>query len=246
MSKPDSNTEAQSGNKTEPTFEQTVNETVAGMMKGDNGKWQFAEGSELSDQVKFAAKTERRRRDQEGAYTKQMEEVAALKAMNEQLTAKVKTKPSAYISDEQAQELDNLKFEDPDAWRAKLNEYDTQASKQLQEELVKMEQESSKQAEVERRKIVLAQFNAQNPQLNLTDEVIIDNVPPRIIKQLETGEIAFDDFLAKAKTYITTPKVLDSGTVLAAEPNMGQLQGSANPSVDNQLGSDDSYENEVY
>lgn len=246
MSKPDSNTEAQSGNKTEPTFEQTVNETVAGMMKGDNGKWQFAEGSELSDQVKFAAKTERRRRDQEGAYTKQMEEVAALKAMNEQLTAKVKTKPSASISDEQAQELDNLKFEDPDAWRAKLNEYDTQASKQLQEELVKMEQESSKQAEVERRKIVLAQFNAQNPQLNLTDEVIIDNVPPRIIKQLETGEIAFDDFLAKAKTYITTPKVLDSGTVLAAEPNMGQLQGSANPSVDNQLGSDDSYENEVF
>lgn len=246
MSKPDSNTEAQSGNKTEPTFEQTVNETVAGMMKGDNGKWQFAEGSELSDQVKFAAKTERRRRDQEGAYTKQMEEVAALKAMNEQLTAKVKTKPSASISDEQAQELDNLKFEDPDAWRAKLNEYDTQASKQLQEELVKMEQESSKQAEVERRKIVLAQFNAQNPQLNLTDEVIIDNVPPRIIKQLETGEIAFDDFLAKAKTYITTPKVLDSGTVLAAEPNMGQLQGSANPNVDNQLGSDDSYENEVF
>lgn len=246
MSKPDSNTEAQSGNKTEPTFEQTVNETVAGMMKGDNGKWQFAEGSELSDQVKFAAKTERRRRDQEGAYTKQMEEVAALKAMNEQLTAKVKTKPSTSISDEQAQELDNLKFEDPDAWRAKLNEYDTQASKQLQEELVKMEQESSKQAEVERRKIVLAQFNAQNPQLNLTDEVIIDNVPPRIIKQLETGEIAFDDFLAKAKTYITTPKVLDSGTVLAAEPNMGQLQGSANPNLDNQLGSDDSYENEVF
>lgn len=246
MSKPDSNTEAQSGNKTEPTFEQTVNETVAGMMKGDNGKWQFAEGSELSDQVKFAAKTERRRRDQEGAYTKQMEEVAALKAMNEQLTAKVKTKPSASISDEQAQELDNLKFEDPDAWRDKLNEYETQASRQLQEELVKMEQESSKQAEVERRKIVLAQFNAQNPQLNLTDEVIIDNVPPRIIKQLETGEIAFDDFLAKAKTYITTPKVLDSGTVLAAEPNMGQLQGSANPNVDNQLGSDDSYENEVY
>lgn len=246
MSKPDSNTEAQSGKKTEPTFEQTVNETVAGMMKGDNGKWQFAEGSELSDQVKFAAKTERRRRDQEGAYTKQMEEVAALKAMNEQLTAKVKTKPSASISDEQAQELDNLKFEDPDAWRAKLNEYETQASRQLQEELVKMEQESSKQAEVERRKIVLAQFNAQNPQLNLTDEVIIDNVPPRIIKQLETGEIAFDDFLAKAKTYITTPKVLDSGTVLAAEPNMGQLQGSANPNVDNQLGSDDSYENEVY
>lgn len=246
MSKPDSNTEAQSGNKTEPTFEQTVNETVAGMMKGDNGKWQFAEGSELSDQVKFAAKTERRRRDQEGAYTKQMEEVAALKAMNEQLTAKVKTKPSASISDEQAQELDNLKFEDPDAWRAKLNEYDTQASKQLQEELVKMEQESSKQAEVERRKIVLAQFNAQNPQLNLTDEVIIDNVPPRIIKQLETGEITFDDFLAKAKTYITTPKVLDSGTVLAAEPNMGQLQGSANPDLDNQLGSDDSYENEVF
>lgn len=246
MSKPDSNTEAQSGNKTEPTFEQTVNETVAGMMKGDNGKWQFAEGSELSDQVKFAAKTERRRRDQEGAYTKQMEEVAALKAMNEQLTAKVKTKPSASISDEQAQELDNLKFEDPDAWRDKLNEYETQASRQLQEELVKMEQESSKQAEIERRKIVLAQFNAQNPQLNLTDEVIIDNVPPRIIKQLETGEIAFDDFLAKAKTYITTPKVLDSGTVLAAEPNMGQLQGSANPNVDNQLGSDDSYENEVY
>ncbi len=246
MSKPDSNTEAQSGNKTEPTFEQTVNETVAGMMKGDNGKWQFAEGSELSDQVKFAAKTERRRRDQEGAYTKQMEEVAALKAMNEQLTAKVKTKPSASISDEQAQELDNLKFEDPDAWRDKLNEYETQASRQLQEELVKMEQESSKQAEVERRKIVLAQFNAQNPQLNLTDEVIIDNVPPRIIKQLETGEIAFDDFLAKAKTYITTPKVLDSGTVLAAEPNMGQLQGSANPNLDNQLGSDDSYENEVY
>lgn len=246
MSKPDSNTEAQSGNKTEPTFEQTVNETVAGMMKGDNGKWQFAEGSELSDQVKFAAKTERRRRDQEGAYTKQMEEVATLKAMNEQLTAKVKTKPSASISDEQAQELDNLKFEDPDAWRAKLNEYETQASRQLQEELVKMEQESSKQAEVERRKIVLAQFNAQNPQLNLTDEVIIDNVPPRIIKQLETGEIAFDDFLALAKTYITTPKVLDSGTVLAAEPNMGQLQGNANPNVDNQLGSDDSYENEVY
>lgn len=246
MSKPDSNTEAQSGKKTEPTFEQTVNETVAGMMKGDNGKWQFAEGSELSDQVKFAAKTERRRRDQEGAYTKQMEEVAALKAMNEQLTAKVKTTPSASISDEQAQELDNLKFEDPDAWRAKLNEYDTQASRQLQEELVKMEQESSKQAEIERRKIVLAQFNAQNPQLNLTDEVIIDNVPPRIIKQLETGEIAFDDFLAKAKTYITTPKVLDSGTVLAAEPNMGQLQGSANPDLDNQLGSDDSYENEVF
>ncbi len=211
------------------TYEQQVSSALAGMKQDDGGKWVLPDG--LSEDVRFSANTERRRRDTESALSKTRLQLKAQESVNEELTKRVTDSTPLAVSAEVSAELEELMYSDPQAWRAKMNELEKTASATTQTELNEMTSKASQQAELELRQNMLNKFNTEHPDTPLTDEVVANDLPPRITNQLAEGRVTFDEFLTLAHTYITTPKKV-KGTPVEDLPNIGLAGGGASPSQD--------------
>lgn len=231
--------------KTTKSFEEQVNEALKGMKEGEDGKMHFEEG--LPEDVVFAANAERRRRDTESSLSKERQKNAALEAKTEKYFERITSQTDLGLSTEEAEELEDLKRENPDAWRAKLNEYEERAHDKLLEELEVDDEEAEVFGEIERRAEVLQDFLDKNPGLVLNDEVFENDLPPRITGKLESGEVTFEEFLKEAKEYLQPKtKIKDSGDE-EPEPNLGKA-GGGSTAQDIAVESDivESYKDEIY
>jgi hypothetical protein len=83
---------------------------------------------------------------------------------------------------------------------------------------------------LELREAELATFNEANPDFALTDDVIANDVPPRLTNQLKNGDITFKDFLEKAKHFVTTPKKIKIDNRVENQPDFANQRGSSTPS----------------
>lgn len=184
---------------------------------------QSPNGSE-SQQVDY----EKRFKDTQAAYTKSQQELKAVKAKVEVLEKL--TTPQIQLDAATQQELDDLKFSDPDAWRVKMNSIELEARQKHQSLLSEAEKAASIQAELERRTQVLNEYNRNHPGFEITDEVIQLDVPSRITKKLESGEISFDDFLVEVKDFLYSPKKVGSSNKVLNQPNLGTIGGGESPS----------------
>ncbi|HEC26700.1 MAG TPA: hypothetical protein ENI67_04740 [Gammaproteobacteria bacterium] len=222
MSNPD---EAEAQGK--QTFEQQVGAVVGKLTQDDKGVWQFPESVEAADEVKFAAMTEKRRRDTESALSKTRHELKAEKVLRGELEKRVMA--PVEIDEATRAELDIMKLEDPEAWRKKYNELEQQANTKLQEELTAITTNAAQQAEISRRTEVLNQFNSAHPTAQITDQTLQDEIPPRISGKLAKGIISFEEFLVEAHDYLVAPKIV-GGQELAAQPNLGSAGGGSDAS----------------
>lgn len=207
-------------------FEQQVQEAVAAMKRTEDGKWKLPE--DLPEEVKVAANLERRRRDTESALGKTRAELAEQRAIREALEQKVAA--STQLSEEQRAELEELKIEDPEQWRQRVNALEDETVTSLQKELQEKATEARMQAEAERRAQVLEQFNKAHPDAPITDEALENDIPPRITNKLANGQVTFEEFLQEAYTYMTASKVIDPGASTTEVTNIGKLGGTATPS----------------
>lgn len=199
---------------------------------------------EQIDWKKKFEEAEKRRRDTQAAYTRGQQELKMLKAEREALEKQIGT---LNLTVKQDEELEDLKFKDPDAWRQRINELEQEAVASRQQAISQATAEARRQAELERRAQVLQEFNAEHPELQITDEVIANDIPPRITNKLERGEVTFEEFLEEAKSYLETPKKVASGETPPPEPDLGKVGGRDTASE--QAVSEDivaSYQNEVY
>ena len=73
-----------------PSFEEKVNSAASTMVEGDDGIWTLPENNELSEEVAFAAKLEKRRRDTQSAAAKTSQELSATKDRADKLESKLK------------------------------------------------------------------------------------------------------------------------------------------------------------
>lgn len=245
MSNPEEQSAAQSTESVpEPTFEQQVGEVVKQFTKDESGKTVLPEGLEVSEPVRYAAMAEKRRRDTESALGKTTQKLRAEEATRKELEKRVAGQ--MVISTEDQQTLEELKFSDPEAWRTQMNTLEQKATSSLHEELSTISSNASQQAEFDRRISILTQFNIDNPDYPVTDEAIANDIPPRITKKLEKGEISFEDFLLEANKYLATPKKV-AGTTVLEQPNLGSLGGGSTPSTE-ALGAEavESYENQTF
>jgi hypothetical protein len=223
------------------TFEQHVNAVVKQLKQDDSGTWQLPDTVEASEEVKYAAMLEKRRRDTESALGKTRQQLKAQESMTKELEQRVAAQVKIDMTPEEADALEYLKDTDADAWRRKMNALEQQATTKLREELDGISLTASQQAELERRAQVLNEFNQEHADFPITDELLANDIPPRIVKKLETGKISFEDFLAEAYNYVKTPKKVASPK-LEAQPNLGNAGGGANPSHTSQaLGELESY-----
>lgn len=217
MSTPDNKSDTQSKAK---DFGTLVQEAVSSVSVNDKGETTFAEGT--SEEVKYAANLELRRRETQASFTKNQQKLAATEAEKTELETMVRKNVSLNLTDEQKEELDDLKFSDPDAWRTRMDRLENEAraihEAAIEEKLKEVSSKGSKESELEYRKRALQEFTT-NSGIEITDEVLANDVPPRITRELDEGKVTFDEFLKNVATYLTSGKVIKDEDA----PNMANL-----------------------
>ncbi len=175
--------------------------------------------------------SEKRRKDTQAGYTKGQQSLKSLEAENNKLKELIGKQVTVNLSTEEQDKLDTLKFEDPAAWRTQLNKLEEEASIKSRANLNELTGEAKLAAEqtfeLDRRQTVLKAFN-DSAKVVITEELITNEVPPRITKKLESGKTTWEEFLTEVETYVTTNKIVKNDEVLG-QPNMGNLGGSGTP-----------------
>lgn len=211
-------------------FESAVNDAVKNITRGNDGKYIIPEGTSI--EVKHAAISEQRRRDTQSEYTKMSQTKKALEAENNALKKRAVSEVTIELTTEQTEEMDNLKFSDPEAWRKKMNRYENEArdkqTKAMNDEIAQVSADTLAKDELEHRKDILSEFNQEHPDFQLNDDLIKNDIPPRITKKLETGKITFVEFLKEVYDYTKTGKVIKQDTT-TKQPNLSKIGGSHMP-----------------
>ena len=192
----------------------------------------------------FAAKTEKRRRDTQASYTRSQQELKKTQLLSQKMAETLETELVKVLPAQAAAELEELKHQDPDAWRAKITELENTRKSQVQEQLQAIEQEAGNKSELEVRIEQLRAFQEANPTVTINDEVIENDIPPRITKKLETGKISFGEFLEECRVYLAKGKVVDKGDTPTDIPDLGSASGSSSKPVGKP--SKSQYEKEIY
>ena len=229
------------------TFEEKVNTVVSQFTTDDNGKLALPDGVEVDEATLYAARAEKRRRDTQSAFTKAQQENKRLMTENEKLALSWEQEATSQLPANEQARLEELKHQDPDAWRTELTKLEDEQRNRFQEKREGITKEVSQMTELEQREAQLAAFQEANPGLEITDQAIADEVPPRITRQLEEGKISFMEFLEQSKKYMTTTKVIDKGEKPTEEPKFAESRGGSKPSKEAlEAQSSTEYNNEIY
>ena len=217
-------------NKTEPvvenkTFEEKVKDVVNSAKKDELGKVQIPD--DIDEALSYAAKTEIRRRDTQASFTQNQQKLKALEAENKTLMTQWEKDAVSVLSSSDRTRLEELKNQNPDEWREELGKLEKTKRDELFEKQKIIKNEAEKQVALSIRKTQLDSFNALHPESRITDEVIANDIPPRLVKKLENNLIPFDQWLEEVGVYIRTPKKLKDVKSVEKEPDFSK-SGSSN------------------
>jgi hypothetical protein len=215
-----------------PTFAEQVQSTAEQFIKDDKGKLALPEGVEVSEEVLYAATIEKRRKDTQSSFTKLKNENIELSTENKALAKQWEKDVSNNLTTDDQAELAELKASDPDAWLAKLEEHKTAATSKFEEKKTELQNHVKNETEKERRTRLVTEYNANNPEYVINDDVINNDLPPRLVTQFTKGELTFDEFLEKSSKFLQTPKVIEPGVSKPEEPNLATSGGRSTPSND--------------
>lgn len=222
-----------------PEIEAKVNEILPQL--GTEG----FDAASVDPVVLYAANAEKRRRDTQAEFTRTSQKLKKVEAVNAQLAQAYEADVVANLPTTEAAKLEELKYSDPDAWRAKIVEFEQTQRQKVQEKLQTIEQEASGKTEIEVRTEQLAAFSAAHPDFVINDDVIENDIPPRITNKLRKGEISFADFLDECYTYINKGKVIAQGDVPPVIPDLGKAPGGTTP-VQSKEDPKSGYNTEIY
>lgn len=214
------------------TVAEKINSLVDSLEKDDKGSWKLPEGTEVDETTEFAVMAERRRRDTQASYTGVAQKVKALEAEKATLVTKVVSEAIIELTQAEKDELDDLKISDPEAWRKKMNalehEVKSKRATAVDEELKQVSTTTLAKNELEERSSILIAFNDSHTDYPITQEVIDNDIPPRITQKLATGKITFEQFLNECYTYATTGKIVKTNET-PNQPNLSKLAGTSKP-----------------
>lgn len=230
-------------------FQEKVSALVSKMVKTDEGKWELPEEAAegVDEPTMYAVTSERRYRDTQGAYTKAQQEAKKNEAIAAGFQERL-LESEVVLTKEQKFELADLRKTDPEAWRAKLNEYEAANKANLTTELEEIRTKSSNKGELEIRKDQMAVFSEETG-IVLTDEVIANDLPPRFLKELSEGKVTFEEFLVNAGEFIKAEKVIQ-GADESTDDNtkdLSRVAGGHEPAKDAQEGDfEESYKETIF
>lgn len=197
----------------------------------------------LSEDKALAVTAEVRRRGTERAFTEINKAKIELEAELEVYKSLVPT--DLNISAEKQEQLDVLKYENPDKWFEEMSALKAELQNSFKEQTEKAISEAKQQAlvndSIEARSKTLEEFNA-SVSTPLTDEQLQFDIPPRLLKQVESGDLTFKEMLHKAHEYINGPKRVTNPDMVD-EPSFNHTPGGINPNKASGVDIAKSYEN---
>ena len=171
--------------------------------KQDNQAQQRDELQEMKKQIESLQKA---LKDTKAAYTRSQQKLKEL-IVNQQ--AKLE------LSEKEKEELEELKQTDPDKWYQRLKELEKRQEEHKQKLLKEMTLQEAK-----------AYRDAHYP--HLTDEILNNEVPPRLQKAVETGSISFEEYLKEVDKIVKALKVVDNPQA-PQQPDLTQVPGGSTP-----------------
>jgi hypothetical protein len=213
-----------------PTFEEQVKTVVDSMAQAEDGSYTLPEGLEAPEEVLYAAKLEKRYRDTQSSYTKAQQRAKQLEIENQELTKSWEQDAAKTLSVRERARLDELKISDPDTWREEITKLESSKKQEFTTKRQEISTKTARELEVARRQELVEAYNKSHPDTPLTDEVIENDIPPRLTKQLEKGDITFDEYLAKCDKYLNAPRKLEEGEEAPNTPGFATARGSNRPS----------------
>lgn len=190
--------------KQENSFQEKVKQVLSNANVNDEGKYELPDN--LDDALRYAVTAEIRRRGTQASYTRAKQKIQLLEDEKSKIVENWEKDYAKVANSENSAELQELKEIDPDAYIEKKVENEIKTKENFKQINDKIKDAAALSSEVYRRQILLEEYNRENPQNPLTDELIRDNVPPRLVKDLESGNLEFSDFITLADKYIKSDK----------------------------------------
>ena len=180
------------------------------------------------DYKELYEKEQKRAKEHQAAFTKSRQELSILRKEAQLLEEKLQK--SIVLPAEQQQELEDLKYSDPDTWFKKKQEYEQNVVSAIQEQKTVAREEALKEAEKQTQEEYISSWLSENTDITL-DMIQLD-VPPRIHKAYEEGTLSIDEYLEKSKEYLTkaTKKLVSPKTNDVKDLN--KVPTSKNSTVD--------------
>ncbi len=204
------------------SVQEQINTAIKEVTVGEDGKLQYP--ADMDPILKSAVASEKKYRDTQASFTKGQVNLTELEAENLALREQIanNSQKPLELTKEDADRLNDLKFTDPEAWRKEINSLEQSNSAKnleaLNEVTADVRTKAGQQFELTRRGEVLARFNEgrENP---INDEVIANDIPPRITNKLKDGKISFEDFLSEVDSYLSKGKTVNK----EADPELPEL-----------------------
>ncbi len=198
----------------------------------DKGKLQLPD--DMPDWQKHVIRSEKRQRDAQSELGRTQAQLRESNAVNGVLmeTASTMVPDDFQLSDDELTALDKLKTTDPDKYRLEVNALEAKAKEAQKEKLTELTTKAATDATnahmTKNRVTVLAEFRDANPDLVITDDVLVNDVPPRFMKGVQDGDYDYGTYLSMVKDYIGTGKKAPEGN--KGDPhNIHKMNGSQTP-----------------
>ena len=202
------------------TLDEKINKALSTV--DDKGKIQFEEG--VDPLFKRAVLAEKKAKDNQASFTKSRQELATVRAEREVLENQLSS--ATQLPAEQLEELEDLKYSDPDAYFEKRVQYEADAKATVTNRLKELKDEAGSKAVADltlsERQETLQQFEAQTG-LKLTDDIMANDVPPRLQNQI--NDMPFGDYLAKVADYLSKGKVVKQTDKGLEQTNINRIAG---------------------
>ena len=218
------------GNVSVADLQKQINGYLKEIKVGEDGKFQYPE--DVPAEIRVAIAATKSMRDNQSAYTRARNEAKALQAELEALKEQLSQSPQPLtLTQQESEELETLKYADPDAWYQKMREIENRAAGQLNEQFTKARETALQQSELMTREELLADFNQARLSAGLTPltpQQLELEVPLRYAKDLQEGKYDFITYLEKAADFIDTPKKA-AAPKAPVTTDMNNVNGSAAP-----------------
>lgn len=180
---------------------------------------------------------EKRFKDTQAYATKIAQEKADTARELEELKAELSVlrntaKPTLTIPKEVQDELEDLKFSDPDAWRSRINQLESEANKEFNSKITEARLATTQQLELAERANILTKFQSEHPDIAFTDELLNLDIPRRIVKKLEDKKVTYEEFLNEVVSFVRAPKVISDTNKTLNQPNLNKIGGDDTPTTD--------------
>lgn len=226
-----------------------INDLVSSMVEDDKGKWEIPKDKlkDIPEAVVYAAKAEKRFRDTQSSYTKSRQKLKELETVNGELTEHMIKNATMHLTSEEREELDDLRTSNPEAWREKLNEHEQKAQELQNQKIEEFKTKGKKASEGEMRTTAYQEFTERTG-IELSDDVIKNQLPASYMENVENNKWTFEEFLAESEKFLKpSVKVKDSDAKPENDKDLSKMPGGKEPSTEAKVGDAvQSYEKEVY